>query len=411
MSATLPKKPARIRRVFLDHASATPLDASVFSEMKPHLQKKFANPSALYREAVEARDAVEEARKTVAQIFDAQPDSILFTASGSESANLAIVGAVRAFARASKSRPHLVTTDIEHHAVLRPMERLARESADVTIVPGGTDGVVSADEIRDALLENTVLVSVMYANNELGTIFPIADIGRIILAWRKKNRSSYPLFHVDACAAAAYLPLAASKLHADIISISASKFYGPKGVGALYRRRGVALEPLMEGGGQEFGLRPGTEHVAGIVGLARAIALTQKHREKTNQKIKALRNYLWQRIASEIPDVVRNPSTSMGKEEIFLSNALNVTFRDADAEALILYLDAYGIQCSSGSACATNADETSHVLSAIGLSTVDARSTLRFTLGNETTKGDIEYVMRYLPRMVGAVRAMNVSQI
>lgn len=413
MKSTLLKKQKKLRSVYLDHAAATPIDPLVVQAMKPWLTGHFANPSPLYSTAVEARRALDSARQTIATVLDAQPDTIIFTSSGTESANLAILGVARCYTLKTKKTGHIITTSIEHHAVLAPIEQLEKEGWKVTYLPVDSSGRVSVQDAKNALRKDTVLISIMYANNEIGTIEPIVEIGKELLKWRKTHGTAYPYFHTDACQAAAYLDLSVDRLHVDLLTMNGSKLYGPKGVGILYKRRGTPIEPIIYGGGQEFGLRSGTENVPGIVAMAKAIELVSKYQGKEIQKIEQLRNYFWKNIQEKIPDVMLNgpdiASSSSHKQphalirkmkQVRLPNNLSVTFRGVTAESLILYLDAIGIQCSSGSACTTNNDEVSHVLAACGMTVDNIQSTVRFTLGTGTTKKDIDYVMKFLPIIV-----------
>lgn len=405
---TFPSVPKKTRSVYLDHAATTPIDPAVLRAMRPYLAERFANPSPLYSEATSARRAIDDARTSVARVLGTQSDAIIFAASGTESINLAIFGVARAYEKKYKKPGHIISSTIEHHAVLEPINALVREGWHVTYVPVDASGRIDPLAVVAAFRPDTVLVSIMYANNEIGTIEPIAEIGKELMKWRKKNATVYPYFHTDACQGAAYLDLTVDRLHVDLMSVNGSKVYGPKGIAFLYKRRSVNIEPIIYGGGQEFGMRSGTENVAGIVGLGRALELAQQKREKETARVEKLRNYLWREIEKSVPNVVLNgPIVGRTSASGRLPNNLSVTFSGIDAEALILYLDTYGIACSSGSACATHNDETSHVLQAVGVSAAEARSTVRFTLGNHTTKSDLTYVLRYLPKIVRSISTMN----
>jgi len=371
------------------------MDAAVFDAMKPFLANEFGNPSALYTIGRNAKRAVDSARKRVAQMFGAQPDTIIFTSGGTESDNMAIFG------MAQSAKGHIITTKIEHDAVLGPCQELETRGWDVTYLDVDVEGQISVDAFKKALREETVLVSIMYANNEIGTILPIADIGREIIKWRKQSRGGvYPYFHTDACQAAGTLEMDVEKLHVDLMTINGSKIYGPKGVGVLYKRRGVPLQPIVFGGGQEMGYRAGTENVVAIVGLGAAI---EKTRDMGNT-IQDLRNYFWEQIQEKIERVELNGPLLHGNR---LANNLNVLFHGVEAEALLLYLDEYGITVGTGSACATGSDEGSHVLRAIQRSPREIESSIRLSLGKETTKEDIDYVMEYLPSIVTKLRGLN----
>jgi len=414
------------RSVYLDHAAATPLDTRVLAAMRPWLTRNCANPSALYAPAVEARAAIEEARKNVADVLFAQPDTIIFTSGGTESVNLALQGVTRKHEN-KKTRKHIVSTVVEHTAVSQTLKEFEKQGLQVTYLQVDREGRIDLEDFKKALRKDTILVSVQYANNEVGTIQPIAEIGREILKWRKAHRTAYnlynsttlqpPFFHTDACQAAAYLDLNVEKLHVDLMSLNGSKIYGPKGVGVLYKRRGVDIEPLMYGGGQEFGLRSGTENVPGILGFAKALELAEKWRNEEIKKLRGLRDYFWRRLQKSVAGVklngptLKNPSPGRGgrgrgllMREARLPNNLNICIPGIDAEALIIYLDAASIQCSSQSACSTDSDEVSHVLLACGVSAQAAKESMRFTLGKETTKKDIDYVLKCLPKVIDYVK-------
>jgi len=416
---------SRNKTIYLDHAAATPMDARVFDAMKPYLTNEFSNPSALYASGVRARNAVEHSRKIIADALFTNPDSIIFTSSGTESNNLALLGVIKnviptAVEGSRCNTIHIITTLIEHDSVLAPIQELEKRGVDVTYVPVDEHGFVTVDQVEKALRPETILISIMYANNEVGTIQPIADIGRMILKYRKRNGNIYPLFHTDACQAVTSLPLDVEKLHVDLMTINGSKIYGPKGVGVLYKRRGVELEPIMFGGGQESSLRSGTENVAGIVGMAVAVESLKVHKVS---KVKELRDYFWNEIKTKIGNVELSgphinpmlplrrgsirPQPREGVSHDRLPNNLNISFLGCEAETLVLYLDAKEIACSAGSACSTDKQEPSHVLKALGLSQDRIESAVRFTLGKSTTKKDIDKVMKVLPEIVEKVRNMN----
>lgn len=404
MFPTIPKKK---KNVYLDHAAATPLCAEVLRVMKPYFSNCFANASSLYSLGVQSKNAVEHARGNVANILGAQSDTIYFTSGGTESNNLAIFGVTQKYSDLQKKKFHIITTKVEHDSVLRPMQELEKQGFDVTYLDVDEYGLVTADQVKNALQKNTIFVSVMYANNEIGTIEPIADIGREILKWRKNNNTLFPYFHVDAAQAPNYLDLQVEKLHVDLMTLNGGKMYGPKGVGALYKRRGVVLQAQNFGGRQEFGLRAGTENIAGIVGFAKALELVTKTQQINNKKIAKSRDYFWMKMQKKISDVFLNgPEFDIEKR---LPSNLNIYFKNVEAEALVLYLDSYGIFASTGSACSTDSNEPSHVLKACGYSDERANSSIRFTLGKDTTKQGIDYVMKYLPKIIEELR--NIKKL
>lgn len=392
-------KPKKIRQVYLDHAATTYIDRRVLSAMQPYFTKIYGNPSSLYHEGVKANEALKNSRRTVAKLIGALSENIIFTASGTESDNLAIYGIAKAHAQRGK---HIISIAIEHHAVLHPLEDLKKWGWDITYVRVNEKGIVDADEVIKAVRPDTVLISIMYANNEIGAIQPIAEIGRKLLQYRKENKTAYPFFHTDACQAAGYLDLDVEKLHVDLMTINASKIYGPKGVGVLYARRGVTIKPLILGGEQERNLRAGTENIAGIVGFAKALELAQANKTKESKRIEALVKYFWEKLQKQIPQVKLN-GPEIGPQR--LVNNLNVSFMDIEGEALLLYLDEYGIMCSTGSACTVKSLDQSHVLKALGISAENFKGSLRFTFGHCNTKQDIDYLMKYLPLIVTQQRA------
>jgi len=398
----LPQIPKIKKQIYLDHAAATPVDSKVRYAMQKYLLNTFANASSLHSLGLSSRNAVEAARKTIADILFAQPDTIIFTSGATESNNMAIFGLLKN----TKEEKHIITTRFEHDSVLGPIAHLKKQGHEVTYLDLDENGFVRIEDLKKSLKKNTVLVSIMYANNETGTIQSLADIGREILKWRKNNKTIYPYFHSDATQAAGTLDMSVEKLHVDLMTLNSGKIYGPKGVGALYKRRGIKLEPLMYGGHQEFGLRAGTENVAGIVGFARAFEIAQSEKEKTNTQIEKLRNYFWTKIQKEIRNVELN-----GSLENRLPNNLNIFFKDVEAEALMLYLDSYGVLCSTGSACSTESSVPSHVLKALGYSDEHAHSSIRFSLGKNTSKQDIDYVMKYLVKIVVELRKIYLSNI
>ena len=392
-----PLIPKTKKQIYLDHAAATPLDSRVRYAMQKYFLDTFANASSLHSLGVDARNAVDRSRKTIADILCAQPDTIVFTSGASESNNMAILGVLKN----TKEKKHIITTSIEHDSVLGPIAQLKKEGHEVTYLDLDENGFVHIEDLKKSLKKNTILVSIMYANNEIGTIQSLSDIGREILKWRKNNKSIYPYFHSDATQAAGTLDMSVEKLHVDLMTLNSGKIYGPKGVGALYKRRGVKLEALMYGGHQEFGFRAGTENVAGIVGFARALEIAHNEKEKINKQIEKLRNYFWTKIQKEIQNVQLN-----GSLENRLPNNLNVFFAGLEAEALMLYLDSYGILCSTGSACSTESNLPFHVLKALGQNDERANSSIRFTLGKGTKKQDIDYLMKYLPKIVEELRTI-----
>jgi len=381
---------AMIDLIYLDHAATTPLRPEARAAMEPFLFDNFANASSVYRLAQEARSAVDEARATVADCLGCHPSEIVFTSGGTESNNAAIKGV--AFARQERGR-HLITSAIEHHAVLLPMQEMAeRFGFEVTVLPVDRGGVVDPDRVAAAIRADTVLVSIMRANNEIGTIQPVERIAEL-------TQARGILFHVDAVQAAGTLPIDLSKTPIDMLSISAHKFYGPKGVGALYVRRGTPWWPLLTGGGQERNRRAGTENVAGIAGMASALDLACAERAATNRHVAGLRDELIERICTRIPGTVLN-----GDRERRLPNNVNFSFAGVHGESLLVGLDLAGIMASSGSACTSGSLEPSHVLQALGLAREQTQASLRLTVGRDNTAEEILRTVDVLERLVARLR-------
>lgn len=401
------RPPKEKRLIYLDHAATTYVDPKVEKAMMPFFGKIFGNPSSLYEIGRVANGELNNARRKVAEVLHALPDNIIFTGGGTESDNLAVFGVARAHVKKGK---HIITTKIEHHAILHSLAQLEKEGFEVTYLETDSQGFVSPKKVLAAIRPDTILVTIMYANNEIGTVEPIADIGREILKWRKSKNTVYPFFHTDACQAAGALELDVEKTHVDLMTINGSKIYGPKGVGVLYKRRGVNIQPIILGGGQEMNFRSGTENLAGIIGLTKALELAQKNRLDENMRLIDLRNYFFEQLKKKIEKIKLN-GPDLGNESVRLPNNLNVTFLDVEGEALLLYLDAFGIMCSTGSACTSTSLEPSHVILALGLPYEYAHGSLRFTLGHCNTKKDIDYVMKYLPAIVAQLREISPVNI
>lgn len=379
-------------RAFLDYNSTTPVDPEVLAAMLPYLAENFGNASSIHSVGQSARAAVDRARESVAALMGAKPAEIVFTSGGTEADNLAVFGTVAASAAAKK---HIVTTAIEHHAVLHSCQALERQGITVTFVPVRRDGIVDPVEIRRALRPETILISVMQTNNELGTIQPIEEIGKIAA-------EADVYFHCDAVQAAGKLPLDVNQLGVDLLSISAHKIYGPKGIGALYVRSGTPLEPQFHGGHHERDRRPGTENVPGIVGLGKAAELAQKNLAADTARITTLRDRFEAALLAAIPSV-----RVSGDRTRRVGNTTNLTFAGAGGEALLIALDLQGIACSTGAACSSGAVEPSHVLLAAGLTPEEARSSLRLSLGRPTTDEEIEYALAVIPGVVERLRSIS----
>ena len=386
------------KQIYLDYAATTPVDKEVLKAMTPYLKKDFGNPSSLHRFGQKTRSAIDEARKKVAKFLNCSESEIIFTGSATEANNLAIFGVVRALKK-KEIKPHIITTKIEHHAVLHPFEELKKEGVEVSFIAPNKEGIVEIDDIQKAIKENTVFISIMYANNEIGTIQPIQKIGKLI-ARLNKNRKHKIYFHTDAVQAVNYLDCNVKELGVDLLTLSAHKIYGPKGVGALFVKQGTPIEPIIYGGGHEFGLRSGTENVAGIVGLGKAIELVEKHKNDI-KRIKKLQDKI-------IEEVLKIPNTRLnGSREKRLPNNVNISISGVEGESLVIALDQYGIAVSTGSACSSKELKPSHVLLAIGLSPKEAHGSLRITLGRFTTEEEVDYFLKILPKVVKRLREIS----
>ncbi len=389
-----------VRNVYLDHAATTPIDLRVCEVMLPYLDHKYGNPASFHSIGKDVKDDVDDARGRIAKLLNVRADEILFTSGGTESDNLAVLGYARANQKFGK---HLITTTIEHHAVLEAMIHLEKkEGFEVTYLKPDRDGLVTVEQVVSALREDTILVSIMYANNEIGTIEPIAEIGNAIQKYRQEYKREHLVFHTDACQATGYLDLDVAKLHVDMLTLNGSKMYGPKGVGLLYLKRGIKLQPLQFGGSQERAIRPGTENIAGIIGMAKALELAQDDRANETQRLLPLRDKLIDGILNTIPKTRLN-----GHREHRLPNNVNISIMDLEGEALILYLDAAGIYVSTGSACTSVSLDPSHVILALGMPYEVAHGSIRFSLGHATTSEDIDYVLETLPPLVEKLRALS----
>ncbi|MFC1787613.1 cysteine desulfurase family protein [Patescibacteria group bacterium] len=386
--------------IYLDNAASTALDSRVFDAIKPYLQDKYGNPSSFHQAGKLVKDDLDQARASLAQILNCSSDEILFVSGGTEADNLAVLG----FARANQDKgKHIITTKIEHHAVLEAAEHLEnKEGFEVTYLEPDQDGLITEAQVQAAIRPDTILISIMYANNEIGVIQPVSEIGNMIQKYRQSKEQAWPVFHTDACQATPYLEIDTDRLHVDLMSINGSKVYGPKGIGALYVKRGLKLSPIIFGGSQEKGLRAGTENVAGIIGLVKAVELTQKDRKKESERLTLLRDKLSQGILKTI-----NKTRLNGHLTKRLPNNVNISFGDVEGEALLLYLDAAGIYASTGSACASSSLDPSHVLLAIGLPHGVAHGSIRFSLGQGTTNQDIDQVIEVLPPLVEKLRSIS----
>ncbi len=387
-----------MNRVYLDFNATTPVEPEVLEAMLPYFSKEFGNAASIHTFGQKGRAAVETAREFVAALIGARPQEIVFTSGGTESDNHAIFGIVgQSLSSASWGNPvpHLITTAVEHEAVLNTCQFLEKAGAAVTYLSVGHDGRVDPDSVRRAVRPETVLITVMHANNELGTVQPLEEIGRIAA-------EADVYFHTDAVQSAGKLPIDVKAMGVDLLSISGHKLYAPKGVGALYIRGGTHLRQFLYGGHHQRGLRPGTENVPGIIGLGRAAELARKSLAQDHKKISALRDKLEQGLLARVPD-----SRVNGGAAPRTPNTTNLLFPDLEGEALVIALDLKGLACSTGAACSSGAVEPSHVLTAIGLPPEEARASLRFSLGRHTSAQDIDFALRVVPAAAAQLRELS----
>ncbi|MCX7956601.1 MAG: cysteine desulfurase [Endomicrobia bacterium] len=396
-----------MKKIYLDYAATTPVDPEVKKFIQPYFDEIFGNSQSLHSIGQESYRLVETARNFIANMLNCQPEEVIFTSGGTESNNTAIKGVY--FANRKSGGKHIITSTIEHHAVLEPVkfivENFKDEGAYVTYVPVNSKGIVDVEKIFESISENTILISIMHANNEIGTIQPLKEIGehlQKINKQREKENKPKIYFHTDAVQTFGHIKVDVEELKVDLLSASGHKFYAPKGVGFLYIRKGTKIEPLLHGGGHEFNLRSSTVNVSGIAGLYKAAQIAQDVINEENERIKRLRDKFLDGIISKIPDVVVN-----GDLNNRLVNNINICIRGVESEAVLLALDSEGICVSSGSACSSGSLEPSHVLLAIGIDPVVARGSLRFTLGRFTTEEEVDKVIEVLPKVVDKIRKIS----
>jgi len=381
-----------MKRIYLDYAATAPVDPQVFEAMQPFFFEKFGNPSSIHTEGQIARKAVEESREKVASFLGAKPEEIIFTSGGTESNNFALKGI--AFANEERSN-HIIISAIEHHAIIEPAKFLEKRGFKISVLGVDKYGIVDPQEVKKAITDKTILISIMHANNEIGTIQPIKEIGKIA-----REKGIY--FHTDAVQTVGHIPVDVNELGVDLLSLSAHKFYGPKGVGAIYIRKGTRIQRFLDGGDQEKAKRASTHNTAGIVGLAKALELCEERMKEEAGFQTKMRDKLITYILKSIPEVYLN-----GHPQLRLPNNANFSIRYIEGESLILNLDLLGIAASTGSACTSSSLEPSHVLLAIGLPHEIAHGSVRFTLGRWTQEADIDYVLEHLPKVVEKLRSMS----
>src|SRR5216684_7009210 len=389
-----------MNRVYLDFNATTPVEPEVLDAMLPYFSADFANAASIHTPGQRARAAVETAREQVAALIGARPQEIVFTSGGTESDNHAIFGVVAQpilAVRSGETAKHIITTAIEHEAVLNACQALEKEGVRVTYLPTDREGQIDLEQLRRAVRPETILITIMHANNEIGTVQPLEEIGRLAV-------EADVYFHTDAVQSAGKVPIDVNALRLDLLSLSGHKIYAPKGIGALYIRGGTRLQQLLYGGHHQRGFRPGTENVAGIVGLGRAAEIARKSLAEDAARISALRDRLEQGLLSRVPH-----SRANGTRAPRTPNTTNIMFPGIEGEALVIALDLKGLACSTGAACSSGAVEPSHVLTAIGLSPDEARSSLRFSLGRHTTPGEIDFALQIVPAAVEQLRELSPS--
>jgi cysteine desulfurase len=385
-----------MNRIYLDHNATTPVDPAVLDAMLPFFSAEFGNASSIHTFGQQARSAVETAREQVAALLKARPQEIIFTSGGTESDNHAVFGVIaHATANVTGNAKHIITSAIEHEAVLNACQFLEKQNVAVTYLPVSRGGLVDPEDVRRALRPETVLITIMHANNELGTVQPLQEIGRIAA-------QADVYFHTDAVQSIAKIPVDVKALQLDLLSLSGHKFYAPKGIGALYIKSGTHLRQLLFGGHHQRGFRPGTENVPGIVGLGKAAELARLSLAEDASRISTLRDQLERGLLARIPDSFANAATAPRTP-----NTTNFTFPGIEGEALIISLDLKGLACSTGAACSSGAVEPSHVLTAIGLSAAEARASIRFSLGRYTTPAQIATAIEIIPASVAQLRKLS----
>lgn len=398
----------RNKKIYFDHAATTPLDIRVLNKMTPFLRVHYGNPSSIHFFGQKAQQGVDEAREKIAKVLKAKPSEIIFTSGATEANNTVLKGVLKARKNLGN---HLITSSIEHPSVLETAKFLKKEGFRASYMPVTRLGIVNKEIVRKVITPKTVLISLMYANNEIGSINPISEIGKIIEKinlGRQVKKLPKVYFHVDAVQAVQFLDCSVAKLKVDFLTLSGHKIYGPKGVGIFYCKKGAALEPLLSGGHQERNLRAGTLNVSGIVGFATALELAAKEQKNRIKKMISLKKYLLKQIKDKIKNIRVNSNI---EENLGLPNILNVSFLGAEGESILIKLDLAGIAVSTGSACSSGTLEPSHVLTALGLKPVEAHSSIRFSFGKDNTLEEIDALMLNLPRIVKDLRRMSPLKI
>jgi len=396
-----------MRRIYLDYAATTPTDPRVVKAMLPYFNKIFGNASSLHETGQNAKKVMALSRKKIANFINAFPEEIIFTSGGTASDNLALKGI---FYNLNLSKKHIITSKIEHHAVLETCHFLEKQGAEVNYLPVDKKGLVNIIKLKKAIKDETILISIMHANNEIGTIEPIQEIAKIVKTEkqrRKKEKIDTPIyFHTDAVQTFGHIPIKVDDLGVDMLSASAHKIYGPKGIGMLYLRKGIKIEPCLHGGEHEQKRRASTENIPGIVGLAKAVELAEQEMDKEKKRLTKLRDYLTNKILKEI-----NGSYLNGHPKMRLPNNVNISIKGIEGESMLIDLDHFGIDCSTGSACSSTNLKPSHVLMATGVGPELSHSSLRFTLGRWTKKKDLDYTIKKLKFVIARLRHISALKV
>lgn len=391
------------KEIYLDNAATTPCDSKILKAMEPYWSKIYGNPSSFNDAGREAKKTLDQSRQKIARTLGAKNQEVIFASSATETNNLAIFG----IAKTLKDKNHkIITTSIEHQSVLEPIKKLGEYGFKIHYLSVNKEGLIDLNELKKALTPETVLISIIYANNETGSVQPIKKISKIIKEFKKD--SEYPYFHTDAAQAAGHLDINVNNLGVDLMTVSSHKIYGPKGIAALYVRRGTKIEPIIYGGGQEFGLRSATEAVPLIVGLAKALEITNIKKVITSSKQEKLRAYFIKNLRDLFPKIkINGPENPKDR----VPHIINLTFPGIENEQLLLHLDKYGIRASAGSACTSHEIEPSHVLLALGLPKEAARSSIRISLARETSKADLDYILKILPKVVKKIEGLYPKEL
>lgn len=391
-----------MKQIYLDYNATTPVHPEIVKAMLPYYEEIFGNASSIHQFGQQARKAIDESREKIANFIGANPEEIVFTSGGTEANNFAIKGI--AYANKEKGK-HIITSSIEHHAVLNPCKYLEKQGFQVTYLPVDKYGLIDPNEVKKAITHQTILITIIHANNEVGTIQPIAEIGKIIQNFNNqqlKVNTQQIYFHTDAVQSIGKIPVNVDELKVDLLSLSGHKIYAPKGIGILYIRKGIRIQPLIHGGHHEKNRRAGTENVPGIIGLGKAIEIAKISMVEEKKRLTDLRNKLYTGICEKIDNVYLN-----GHLQERLSNTLNISFEFVEGESIILNLDMKGVAVSSGSACTSGSLEPSHVLKAMGIKPAIAQGSIRFSLGKDNTEEDIDYVLEILPEIIEKLRAIS----